>query len=105
MSLTASKPRPAGSCARIQLGWRPAGAASKPRGFWPSLMAVKPCGVRYFSPLRGGVSVTIGMFLSVDMRRKGRILLLLGGRRRWAAKSRQRLGFAVDLELALLEFN
>ena len=69
-------------------------------------MAVKPCGVTYFSPLRGGcVSVTMGMFLSVDMREGPGFYSCWVGRRRRAAKSRQRLGFAVDLELALLEFN
>ena len=52
MLRVAPKPAPTGSCARIHAGLRPVGAASAPRDFWPSLMAVKPCGVTYFSPLR-----------------------------------------------------
>ena len=46
------------------------------RGFWPSLMAVKPCGVTYFSPLRGArFSATTGMFLRLDMKGVGILLL------------------------------
>src|SRR5580765_3051677 len=77
-------------------------------------MAVKPCGVTYFSPLRGARdSVTTGMFLSDDMVLERREILLSSGHRLGAhviwrrplPKPRNRLGFAVDLELLVLEFN
>src|SRR5262245_9715348 len=78
MPFTALKPAPAASGAVIQRGLptRADGGVSAARGFWPSLMAVKPCGVTYFSPLRGARdSVTTGMFLRLDMAGV-RILLL-----------------------------
>src|SRR5687767_14311243 len=69
MFFTALNPAPAASGAVIQLGFPTrAEGASAARDFCPSLMAVKPCGVTYFSPLRGArFSVTTGMFLSEDM--------------------------------------
>ena len=64
---TASKPAPAASGALSQRGL-PASPrlSAAPRARMPSLMAVKPCGVRYFSPLRGAC-VTTGIFLNSAM--------------------------------------
>src|SRR5262245_4611996 len=69
MPFTALKPAPAASGAVIQRGLPTrADGDSAPRGVWPSLMAVKPWGVTYFSPLRGArFSATTGMFLRLDM--------------------------------------
>ena len=54
MLLTAAKPSPAGAFARSQDGLRVErrGRSTPSRALMPSRMAVKPCGVRYFSPLR-----------------------------------------------------
>ena len=54
MCLTAWKPAPLASGARSQVGLRAAAAGGFAADLMPSLMAVKPCGVRYFSPLRAG---------------------------------------------------
>src|SRR5450631_2709097 len=65
MALTASKPAPAGARARSQDGLPASIERSTPaRALMPSRMAVKPCGVTYFSPLRVCVSSrTTGIFL------------------------------------------
>src|SRR6478736_6086752 len=61
---TDSKPLPAASGARNQEGLPASPRRSAPsRARCPSLMAVKPCGVRYFSQLRGGCE-TSGMSLN-----------------------------------------
>src|SRR5687768_14986730 len=52
---TASKRRPAGIGARNHWGLRPATKAAVPLdALIPSLIAAKPCDVRYLSPLRTG---------------------------------------------------
>ncbi len=51
---TASNALPAGIGARSQFGLRPTVSGSDAAAaLMPSLIAVKPCGVRYLSPLRG----------------------------------------------------
>src|SRR6185436_118448 len=127
MPFTALKPAPVASGAMIQRGLPTrADGDSTARDFWPSLMAVKPWGVTYFSPLRGaGDSVTTGMFLSEDMAgERTRILLFPGHRLRLhvsrhvfrhafrhairrspGSKPRNWQGFAVYLELLVLVFN
>src|SRR6185436_3053161 len=123
MPFTALKPAPVASGAMIQRGLPTrADGDSAARDFWPSLMAVKPWGVTYFSPLRGArVSVTTGMFLSEDMAgERTRILLFPGHRLRLhvsryvfrhalrrspGSKPRNWQGFAVYLEFLVLVFN
>src|SRR5579872_3624982 len=68
MLLTAVNSLPAASGARSHGGLRSAGAAPED-ALIPSLMAVKPCWVVYFSPLFAGrASSEIGMPLNSDMR-------------------------------------
>src|SRR5258708_15671885 len=65
--LTVPNAAPVASGARSHAGWRGL-AALACDCLTPSLMAVKPCGVVYFSPLRAGRgSVVTGMPLNSDM--------------------------------------
>src|SRR5580692_1321407 len=71
MSWTARKPSPVGALARSHWGF--GNREPEAPAFWacaltPSRIAVNPCGVRYFSPLRGVDSWTTGMLLSSDIR-------------------------------------
>src|SRR5262245_57949392 len=62
VSRTASKPRPAAMGARSHCGLRPTAlGAAAAVALMPSLIAEKPCGVRYLSPLRAGAEGTMGI--------------------------------------------